>query len=205
MLSRNIESVRAQTSKDWEQLFIVDSKGDNGIPWANEQLSRFKSYIQGEWVFILDDDCRLTDFEFVSSVRDALVPRADMVMVRTRRPQLKPSLLPPDGKWGMENREKLEKHEGIHVNCLTYVVRRGLWLNTIHEFKGHSGARTFFQAVMRVKPHIVWLDRVMSTTQQLGRGKNFEECEPRWFDRIAKEYDLKKVVPIHQVWKATGR
>lgn len=204
MLSRNIESVQSQTSSDWEQLFLVDQQGHNDIPWANKQLDEHKEFIQGDWVFILDDDCVLVENDFVSTIQKAtsLAPRAKLIMVRSVRPQLDPQLLPTNNLWGKDF--SAFGNIGIRVNCLTYVVARDLWCAKITEFKGHSGARTFFEAVIQENPRVMWVDQVMSSTQQLGRGKRFEDCKPDWWKKIVGKYGLIRAGWTN-VWKACGQ
>jgi hypothetical protein len=199
-LQKNIESVQSQSSNDWEQLFLVDSENHRDILWANQQLDRYKQYTGGEWVFILDDDCVLIDDEFVATVKEATSDtsfKAELVMVRSVRPQLSPHILPVDSLFGMHWSHW--DNIGNRTNCLTYVVKRDLWCATIPEFKGHSGARTFIEAIIRENPHTVWIDRIMSSTQQLGRAKHFEDCQPGWFKNIVDQYGLEKIV--QGVWK----
>jgi len=178
----------------------VDSENHRNIPWANQQLDQYKQHVGGEWVFILDDDCVLIDDEFVATVKESVSDasfKAELVMVRSVRPQLSPHILPVDNLWARDWSHW--NNVGNRTNCLTYVVKRDLWRSTIKEFKGHSGARTFFEAIIRKNPHTVWIDRIMSSTQQLGRAKHFEDCQPGWFKNVVDQYGLEKVE--QGVWK----
>ncbi|MHA2069645.1 MAG: glycosyltransferase family 2 protein, partial [Candidatus Thorarchaeota archaeon] len=60
MLSENIQSVIDQTCHDVEQVFIVDHTRQ-GIHVADRALALNKDRVEGEYVYILDDDCQLID------------------------------------------------------------------------------------------------------------------------------------------------
>jgi len=53
-LIRNIDSLRRQTSDEWEQLFLVDHTGrhkGDPIVWANAQFERYQHLPEGDYVY----------------------------------------------------------------------------------------------------------------------------------------------------------
>lgn len=195
MLEKCVMSCEVQTDSDWEQLFIIDREGHGNVRWPNERLDQFKHYVRGKWVYILDDDCMLTEPTFVAEVRRS-ASQADIVMVRSTRPQKAPTLLPPDSCWGSRKRLK-----GA-VNCLTYVVARELWQYHIAAFRGDAGSWTFMQAMLEANAKLAWLDLVVAETQQLGRGHRFEDCGEGWWERFIEG---RSVIEVEEdVWRYIG-
>ena len=198
LLQNNIDSVTMQTSLDWEQVFLLDRE-QQGLLWANAQLHQKRHTVKGEWVYILDDDCKLIDSEFVSELQKMDLSDANVVMVKSRRSQLRPNILP--GTWGDKVAALGDKPSPSSLNCLCYVVRRHLWIKHIHAFSGsHSGAWTF-PAAFWPDAKIAWLDRIVAETIQLGRGKKFETVKSGWWDRIVQRNALQ---PDGAVWRREG-
>ena len=74
-LTRCIESVVNQTCHDIEQVFLVDKIGrhrENPILWANKQLERYADRVDGEYVYVLDDDGQLADNNVIYEIRLAV-------------------------------------------------------------------------------------------------------------------------------------
>ena len=187
-LTRNIASIKGQTDQDVEQVYIVD-KDQRGRYWANQEFANHVHRVDGEYVFILDDDCRLTSYEFVAKVREGSKSNPDVIMVQTSRPQLKPRKLPRDDVWG--------KYAELHIhttNCLCYVIKHDIWTHFIVEYGYPSaGDWHFLQAVIRNTSDFVWVEGVMSETMQLGRGHKFEKCEKEWWGGVVGEQGIEDV------------
>lgn len=188
MLSENIASVKMQSCHDLEQIFIVD-RARAGIQAADRSLSLNKDRVQGEYVYILDDDCMLIHVDFVQMVRDVVDEHApDVVMVKSRRPPGPPSrrpLVPLEGVWGRRLRHG-------SCNCLCYVVRAELWKEYIEWFgvKRWGGDWWFLERVLKTQPSMYWLDEIVADARQLGRGRKFEGAETGWFDELAADCGL---------------
>ena len=188
MLAKNIESVAAQKDNSVEQVFLVDLQR-RGRLHANKELRRHPSAIVGDYVYMLDDDCRLIHPRFVERLRNAVKHKPDVVMVKSMRPQLKPYVL-PRGKWG-----DTKMLQGRMTNCLCYVVKRRVWLKHIVAFgTGVSGAGRFLDAVLKSNPTVIWLDVVAAETLQLGRDKDnsFERVTADWWERVVAMYRIEK-------------
>lgn len=186
MLAKNIASVREQTDKDIEQVFVIDRYA-RGRLWANQHMEECKKYVRGQYVYILDDDCRLIHPNFVEQVKKAVKKKSvDVVMVQCSRPQIRPKVLPRREGWG-----KPKKICGKQVNCLCYVIKRELWNTTIRYFgTGVSGAGRFFDALMKFSPTMAWVHIIVAETMQLGRDGGFEKVQPEWPDLIVRQHHM---------------
>lgn len=189
LLAANVQSVLRQTDRDIEQIFIVD-QNRRGIHWANLQLFANRDRVGGEWVYILDDDCRLIRDDFVSLVRNCASanPNAKFIVVKSRRPQLAPRVLPKPGVWGKRGRLPMR------ANCLCYVVRRELWREAIASFGAPAaGAGLMMEHLAKSQYGMVWLDVIVAETQQLGRGRNFETCRKTWWRETIDRFGIRDV------------
>lgn len=190
MLTSNIESVLFQTDQDVEQVFIVDHK-QAGILRANISLAQNKHRVDGDYVYILDDDTRLFDKGFVARLKRAAKESPDIIMVKSSRPQFAPHVLPKPFVWNCPERLALTS-----TNCLCYIVRRQPWLDHIEAFgEPAAGDWHFLKAVRDSGASFAWIDLVVAETQQLGRGRLFEKCGKNWFQQVAREFELTEVAP----------
>lgn len=199
MLSTNIESVLSQSCQDIEQIFLVDHTRQ-GIQVADRALHEHQDQVQGRYVYVLDDDCILTNDLFVESVRDVVDQDddIDVVMVKSRRPPGPPSMQPivPTSKaWDSQT-----LYHGA-CNCLCYVIRRELWIAHIKQFgvKPWGGDFWFLESMLKTNPTMYWLDEIVADCRQLGRGRIFETNKTDWFAPVAKEYGLEEITS--DVWR----
>jgi hypothetical protein len=191
MLAVNIRSVLAQTDRDIEQVYIVDGKR-RGLAWANQQVPRAAHRVDGDYVYILDDDTKLVAPAFVAKLRDAVRRHKSpgVVMVKSRRPQFPPRLLPKADAWGEVGKLRLGA-----TNCLCYVVRADLWKEEIRHWATRAAADwSFLKALLKYKSEFAWLDLVAAETQQVawlvGRPKSFEKCGGDWWKRTVKQFGI---------------
>lgn len=186
LLGANIESLLAQTDRDVEQVFIIDNER-RGIAWANRQFHVHRQRVDGRYVYILDDDCKLINDEFVARLRRAVDDEPDVVMVRSRRPQRRIKELPT--VWGQ--RDRLRKKT---TNCLCYVVRNDWYRAHVIGFGSRiCGDWHFLDRLLKHGAGLVWLDLFVGQTQQLGRGRHFEDCGDDWFERVVEKYGIQEV------------
>lgn len=200
LLQNNINSVTAQASLDWEQIFLLDQKG-RGIVWANDQLHTRRHKIKGDWVFILDDDCRLLSEDLVAGIARTSLDDKNVVMVRSSRPQAAPHILPPADVWGSKQAMLDKPSKFAVLNCLCYIVRRDLWMKHIRAFGGSTSGAWTFAAAFLPEANIHWFDVVVAETQQLGRGKKIETVKSGWWDRIVQRNALQ---PDGAIWRRNG-
>ena len=182
-LSEGIASIKAQTCHDLEQIYIPD-RARRGIHVADRALAKSAGRVDGEFVYILDDDCMLIDREFVEKVRDTVGEYdPDIVMVKSRRP---PG--PPNGRSLVPVVWEKPLYHGA-CNCLCYVMRAELWKRHIEAYGWHKwgGDWWFLEQALAEKPRMYWLDRIVADARQLGRGKIFEGVREGWFERVMEE------------------
>lgn len=190
MLKKGILSVMEQTDQDIEHIFLVDRE-KVGIWEANQVMDRFKDQADGQYVYILDDDCRLIEPAFVATLRDFCEKNdfPDVIMVRSVRRQLAPPLLPKPHVWG--------DHEALRIsttNSLCYVAKNALWKEHIYRYGQKAAGDWFFLKSMRDSgASFGWLDLCVAETMQLGRGVRFEDVEGDWFGPVAQEFGIEEV------------
>ena len=200
-LRENIKSVKAQTSREWEQIYIVD-RHQAGIKQANISFYRNRSRVRGEYVYILDDDCELINPQFIEHLHESVSPQDDIIMVRSIRPRGHPSserLFPDYHVWG-----KTPKFET--TNSLCYVIRADLWRAQIKAYgRGSGGDWWFLKGCMDTGAQLSWLNLLGGEAKQLGRGAadSFEPRRAGWFEHVAK---IEKLENIDQDnWRLKGR
>jgi len=185
LLTNNVFSVLGQNDRDLEQIFVVD-KHKRGVYWANRNLAEQVHRIAGEWVYILDDDCRLTSPGFVTLLKDAARQEPDVIMVKSSRPQIAPHTLPKADVWGHADRFR-----AACCNCLCYAVRADLWREHISAFgRAAGGDWGFLEKLLYHNVKFAWADKVVAQTQQLGRGKLFEDCGKSWFADFVNSFGV---------------
>lgn len=194
LLTENILSVIQQEDRDLEQIFIVDHER-LGRCAADQSFVHHLDRIEGELVYILDDDCKLIEPGFVTELKEFYYGQGmpDVIMVRSSRPQLAPHMLPRVELWG-----KLKKLRVATTNCLCYVVRRDLWKKYIFTFGEHRSCPDwyFLEALRDAGLSFAWLDLVVAKTQQIGHGTRFEAVDDTWFERVVKDLAvLEEVAP----------
>ena len=162
MLMRNIASLCDQTCEDWEQTLLVDTQGI-GVGAAQRVLAEHGRYIQGEYVWVLDDDDECTRPTLVEELKGIVsVHDADVVMVRMAREGV---VLPEDKYWGVPPVLG-------HVTCSAPIVRRALWQACSDAWgESYSGDYDFIAALFDGNPGVYWHDCVASATQRISHGE----------------------------------
>jgi hypothetical protein len=162
MLQRNIASLCAQSSDDWEQTLLVDTVGV-GVPAAQRVLAEQGRYLEGAYVWVLDDDDECIRPTLVEELQGiAAMHDPDVVMVRMERNGAE---LPEPAYWG-------RAPQVGHVTCSGYIVRRALWQQHADAWGAHySGDFDFIAAVFATDPEVYWHDVVASAVQRISYGE----------------------------------
>lgn len=206
-LARTIESVLAQTSGAFEQVFLVDESGNHpqgNIAWANGQFYRNRMAVRGRYVMALDDDGILVDARFVERLAEH-VSAKPTVAVLLRCASLdadgKVVYLPPAHIWGLdwEHGQRPGRWAG---NGYNWAVKLDVWRKCVLAYMGHNrgGDWHFATGLIQSGATVSRLEGCVGG-KSLGRGKGevFETCEPGWFLSVARKYGMEQVKP--NVWR----
>jgi hypothetical protein len=205
-LRQNIESVRAQDSDDWEQLFLVDPSGrhkGDPILFANKQFARYAKYVQGDYVYPLDDDVFLIENAFVSTLQRRALDHPDAILVKARvfnldqRWRVHPE--PPIWNLSWEAGQR-PKHWVGTGPCI--ISRQAVWRRNIEHYQHTPGGDWhYITSLLRQNLRIGRLNMVASEAPERGCGVIFEKCDNDWFKPIKEDYELERVAKY--VWRLT--
>lgn len=195
MLAENIKSVLAQTDKDIEQVFIPDFSRKVEVGKANAQFALNVGRVQGEYVYVLDDDTMLINNNFVAKLKKH-IRQSDspgVVMVKSNRPQFAPRVLPKADAWGKRRNLRIGA-----TNVLCYVTRSDLWEQKIRHWNVNAaGDWTFLKSLVRMKEvKFVWLPIVAAQTQQIGwmkKSARFEQCTAKWWKQTVQRFRIANI------------
>lgn len=204
LLRRCIQSVKAQTCQDIEQLFLVDERR-RGLAWANRQFDVHKDKPGGGYIYLLDDDGRLADPRFVGQVRQMATQadRPDLILVKSLQTNLD-RVLPPDEIWNLDWRRG-ERPARWVGSGYTFVVRSEVWRANAwryHAGQGetwHTGGDwQFMTGMIGIDVNAAKLDLVASIAERR-RGRGFENVKKDWFGPVVRKYGLEHVG--ENVWR----
>ena len=159
-----IDSVKAQTCKDYSHLLFEDDKTKNGYgrDKADARL-REASPLDGDYIMVLDDDDMLVYDKFVAEFREAVAKSdPDVVIFKGRVGDT--DILPSSGWWG-----KPPQLGGIGSFC--FAVKKALWVKYIGNWGPTFGDHTFIRECYLNTDKVLWIDKIIATTQRISGGK----------------------------------
>lgn len=164
LLERNQASLAAQMLTNWQQTLLIDPVG-RGIPWASENMGNYAPKLQGEYIWILDDDDEcIQPTLFMELYRIHLTYNPDVIMLKMDHGRR--GILPDEGYWG---RPPVQAHIGVSA----YVVRRELWQQQAWAWSPgvyHSDFN-FIAAVFQSRPRVYWHNVIASQVQRISLGQ----------------------------------
>jgi glycosyltransferase involved in cell wall biosynthesis len=163
MLMANIGSLEAQTDPDWRQTMLVDGEG-RGVGEAQAALANFAPYVDGDFVWILDDDDACIRPTLVEELKAIAIDHdPDVVMVRMDHGRR--GILPDDGHWQ-------QAPELSWIGASAYIVRRDVWQRFASRFSSahYSSDFDFIDAIFGGDPQVYWLDVIASKVQRISLG-----------------------------------
>lgn len=158
-LVANIESILRQDDEDWEQILLVDNVG-RGLLYANSMFFEHQQEVNGKYVYILDDDNRLTVHDIVSDLRSLVKGNPPVVMCRAK---VNDYVMPP--RW-----QTPPVRGEIDAGC--YFVRSDIWKKYIQHYAMPVAGDYHFI-------HAVWLGENLSGM--------WPDNEPVWWNRLVNE------------------
>jgi hypothetical protein len=157
-----LESIQAQTCRDFEHVVIVDEIGI-GVPAANKQLAeRDWSDLTGEYVYMLDDDATLARSAAIADLQHFTNANNNPEMVILRADLLYLGVLPYP--W---NYQPIHSH--IDLGCVA--LRRDLFLKSIASFGDrYAGDFDYIDAAYKQAGTVAWYDCLFMRAQKISHG-----------------------------------
>ena len=190
MLQKALCSALSQTDTDIEIIFIVDMK-KKGVKWANAQYRANAHRINGQYVYTLDDDTFLVSNKLIASIRRIATKHnnPDVIMVKGSRPQLSPKILPKSSVW--KHRERLKV---ASTNGACFIASSGCWRKYAGRYSANAAGDWRFLSALKSDGALrfYWFDFIAKETQQLGRGKKFEDCNTKWWVNTVKRFQIER-------------
>lgn len=161
LLARCRASLDGQTDADWVQTVLIDDVG-RGVPWANANLGRYAPHLEGDYIWVLDDDDVCMCDTLVADVKQVVRETdADVVMVKGEINRF--GVLPDH--WG-------ETPTYCHVAMPNFILRRAVWQKhapMLSETVGETGLGADYRLIRDVFDagtyRIAWLDRVVMRSE----------------------------------------
>lgn len=188
-----IASIQRQTDPDCEQIFIVDMK-TRGVHWANQQYAKHIHRCDGLYTMTVDDDSRIPDKGFIAKLKafasDNNYP--DVIMVKCKRPRIKPYILPKKSVWGKRNQLRVASTNG---GC--YIVKTEAWKKYAYKYGRKAGGDWGFLEALKNDKSLTfaWFNIVSRHAQQLGRGRLFDVPSDNmsWWRSIVKRFSIVRI------------
>lgn len=163
-LRRNRASLDRQTCDDWVQTFLIDDVG-RGVPWANRMLGRYADRLEGDYIWVLDDDDECICPNMVAELRAlAQVHAPDVIYVRAEMGHY--GVMPPDAYW--QHAPVLNK-----IGMSNFVVRREVYQAHADAWPYQiAGDYAFISAVHAATPpdRVLWWYRTVMRCQRISKG-----------------------------------
>ena len=155
--------VKAQDCQDYEHIIIVDEIG-RGAPWANRMLAkRDWSDLNGDYVYILDDDNLLLKGAITAMQNGA--GQHDLLICKINRLKRVQRSFPEDEYWEMP---PVYRH--IDIGCV--VLRIDLFLHSVKYFTArYEGDYDFISEAYRSAKSVNWVDYKIMKLQRISAGE----------------------------------
>lgn len=180
-LQQNVKSLKSQTDKDYEQVFIIDRVG-KGLAAADQVLNVYKELNHGKYVMVLDDDDKVINNRFIEKLKITAKSNSypDIIIFRGRFGTSSYVLPPLDTNWG-----KVVSH--AKIGSFNYIVKNEIYKKYIHICKtGIAGDFDFISKVLNIGFSTIWMEDIMVSVQMKGKGREIAEVEQRGKHRILR-------------------
>ena len=156
------KSLADQNCQDYEHIIIVDEIG-RGVAWANGMLAeRDWSCLNGQYVYILDDDNMMLPGA-IDSIRAAATSH-DMLICRINRLKRVHRVFPENKYW-----QKKPKYRHIDIGCV--VLRRDLFLKAVKHFTArYEGDFDFISEAYWIAESVNWVEKLIMKMQKISGG-----------------------------------
>lgn len=137
-----------------------------GVGWANGQLADFSQFLEGDYIWILDDDdlcIRPTLFKELNDIAEEHGP--DVIMLKMDHGPR--GILPDPATWG-------KRPAKARVGCSAFVVKKEIWQKHAEAWRtaNYSSDFDFINSIFDEKGiSVYWHDVVASRVQMIGLGQ----------------------------------
>lgn len=185
LLQANIKSLKAQTDRDYEQVFIVDRVG-KGLAAADKVLNEYKELNNGQYVLVLDDDDMILEPTFIATIKKiAKSKNPDVMIWRGRFGKGYLTDLPPkDTNWG-------KTIVRAKIGSFNYAIKNELYKQYIHVCKtGVAGDYDFLKKVLNhpTKLNVEWINTTFVGIQIKSKGKAVQSIRTVGNKRIVSRH-----------------
>ena len=145
-----------------------------GIAGANKRFFNLRDHVQGEWIYLMDDDDFLVHQDFVKGLKKIVHDHnPELIMVKAEMSASGRVLPEPWGKPPVFCR----------VSTLNFVVCAEVWKKYIVHFDVPSaGDFNFINEVWKHNPRTFWWDQLVARAPTHAGGVS----EPHLFDKIER-------------------
>ena len=186
MFKKNRASVLMQEDNDYEHVIIQDDVGVGSYE-ANRLFVQNKDKINGNYVFMLDDDDVLVGSKLITDLKEVVENHSpDLMFIKMLAGDQE---IPSSEVW-MKN----ELKPG-HVGTSCVVVKNKLWKDTIDRFTAkQTGDFDFIKEVLSKAKKVVWVNKLYSKTMSVSWGKSEEELVAELVTGLVVTYNTKELV-----------
>lgn len=208
---RSLQSVLAQTCRDWEALFLLDKSynhHEGNILWANSQFYYHRDKPAGHYCIALDDDGIFPNKDFLGKVRAAIYgtgfPECVLVRCVSNKPGGGYHNLPSKKVWRLDW-DSGERPNSWYGNGYNWVVRKDIFSAFVGSYcKPRGGDWFFMTSLIQGGVDFVKCDVFGGKSLSRGRGEKFEHNVPdNWFEAFAKKYGIVKI--NEEEWRLNGK
>jgi len=157
----NKKSIEMQTDNDYVHLILEDKIGI-GSHKANLMFNENKDFVEGEYVFMLDDDDCFIRNDFISDMKSISIKYnyPEIIFVQMT---LGGRLIPDEFCW---KKTKMKKN---HIGTSCFVMRRDIWKKNIHMFsESQTGDFDFIDHVYNGGPTVYWQEKIYTEVNNIG-------------------------------------
>jgi len=159
----NYQALRILTDDDWEQVFIDDPVG-LGVYEANCMLLKRKDRVNGQYVYIYDDDNIVTCPTLITDLKE-IVAQHDSDVIIVKMVWMGGTILPRDQFWGKFPQQG-------EIDSLNFVVRGEVWKKHIGAFaQPRCGDYHFIREIFNCNYNVYWHDCVVAAVLRVGNGQ----------------------------------
>jgi glycosyltransferase involved in cell wall biosynthesis len=165
MFKQHLASVEMQKDRDFEHIVLKDNVGI-GVAKANQLFFQNKDRVNGDYVFMLDDDDIFITDDFVSDMK-YIAMNTNYPGIIFIRMQINEDIVPTEKIW---NTNRLLK---CHIGTSCFIMRSDLWKENIQHFASipTTGDFHFINTVFSKNPKVFWQNKLYSKTLRVSRGQ----------------------------------